>query len=235
MDLACLEGHYSAEMAIRGATVVGVEGRSSNLQKARELFPFPNISFLQDDVRNVSPEKYGSFDVVLCLGILYHLDAPDCFKLLEAVAEVCQDFAVIDTNIGLTGKEVVRYRGKEYRGFYFSEYETPPSPEEQEEQVWMSINNVRSFWLTRASLVNATIDAGFTSVYECHYPAWDHPVDRITLIAFKGKPEGILAVPFDDTILGERVPEEQPRSFQNPLPITVRSRGKAFLKRLLSR
>lgn len=33
LDLACLEGHYAIEFAMQGATVVGIEGRESNVQK----------------------------------------------------------------------------------------------------------------------------------------------------------------------------------------------------------
>ena len=33
LDLACLEGHYAIEFALQGATVVGIEGRESNIQK----------------------------------------------------------------------------------------------------------------------------------------------------------------------------------------------------------
>lgn len=232
LDLASLEGHYSAELAMRGAEVLGIEGRRVNLERALALFPLSGIKFVQDDVRNLSREKYGTFDIVLCLGILYHLDAPDCFKLLESVAEVCQGFAVIDTHIGLTGNEVVHYRGQEYRGYYFTEYPSPPTPEEQEEQTWMAISNLRSLWLTKSSLINAIIDAGFSAVYECHYPAWDHPSDRLTLVALKGERERILAVPFDDVILNERVPEQPPRSFQTPAPATIRSRVGRVLRRL---
>jgi hypothetical protein len=39
LDLACLEGHSSAEMALRGAQVLAIEGRRSNLERAQALFP----------------------------------------------------------------------------------------------------------------------------------------------------------------------------------------------------
>jgi 2-polyprenyl-3-methyl-5-hydroxy-6-metoxy-1,4-benzoquinol methylase len=35
VDLACLEGMYSVELARRGATVLAIEGRSANLEKVR--------------------------------------------------------------------------------------------------------------------------------------------------------------------------------------------------------
>lgn len=207
LDLACLEGGFAAEFAVRGAEVLGIEGRRTNLDRASARFPIPNLRFVQDDVRQLTREKYGTFDVVLCLGILYHLDAPDCFRLLESVAEVCTGFAVIDTLIGLERDEVVRYKGNEYWGRYFTEYDRKPSPEQVEESAGSSIGNLRSFWPTKPSLINAIIDAGFNSVYQFQYPAWDHESDRLTLIALKGERERILAVPFDEEILGERMSE----------------------------
>jgi hypothetical protein len=225
LDLGSLEGHYSAELAMRGAKVLSIEGRRTNLDRALELFPLPNIEFVHDDVRNLSREKYGGFDIVLCLGILYHLDIPDCFQLLKSVAAVCDGFAIIDTNVGLTGNEVVSYGGQEYRGYYFTEYAREPTPEEQEGQTWLSINNLRSFWPTKPSLINAIIDAGFTSVYECQYPAWnDMHSDRVALVALKGKRERLLATPFDESILNERMVEECTPSFQLTRPPTMRSR-----------
>lgn len=209
LDLGSLEGDFSVEFALRGAEVLGVEGRRSNIRRAAARFSLPNLRFVQDDVRNVCREKYGEFDVVLCLGILYHLDAPDCFKLLKAIAGICTGIAVIDTHIGLTRGETVKYNGHEYWGWRYTEYSYEPTPEQTEESKWASIGNLRSFWPTRPSLVNAIVDVGFNSVYECQYPAWnDIPSDRVALVALKGKKERILAVDFDEGILDERVDEE---------------------------
>jgi 2-polyprenyl-3-methyl-5-hydroxy-6-metoxy-1,4-benzoquinol methylase len=80
IDLASLEGAYTIEFARRGATVVGVEARGAHVERSRfaaEVLRVPTASFVQDDVRNLSAERYGHFDVVLCFGILYHLDWPD--------------------------------------------------------------------------------------------------------------------------------------------------------------
>ncbi len=231
LDLASLEGDFSAELALRGAEVLGVEGRRTNIQRAAARFSLPNLRFVQDDVRNVCREKYGEFDVVLCLGILYHLDAPDCFKLLEAIAGACIDIAIIDTHISLARDEVVTYNGHEYWGGRYTEYSREPTPEQTEKSTWASIGNLRSFWPTKPSLVNAIVDAGFNSVYECLYPAWnDIPSDRVALVAQKGKRERILAADFDEGILDERVDEV-------PKVGPVRRKGKSLsaIKRQSSR
>lgn len=213
LDLASLEGDYAAEFAARGATVTAVEGREINVKKAKERFSWStdqkwnNLKFVQDDVRNLTPQKYGRFDVVLCLGILYHLDFPDCFKFLKSIADVCDDFAIIDTHIGINDERVV-YEGKDYFGWRYSEYGFTPTQEIQERSRWASIDNMKSFWLTKASLTNALIDAGFTSVYECQYPSWnDMPGNRIALIAMKKKREGLHTAEVEEAAMWERVPE----------------------------
>ncbi len=206
LDLASLEGHFSFEFASKGAQVTGIEGRQSNIEKALALGERLKLKpqFVKDDVRNLSSEEYGVFDVVLCLGILYHLDAPDIKSFLETLYEVCRDFVVIDTHVGLSPVEKF---GK-YSGYYFTEYECEPSPEEREKSSWSSIGNVKSFWLTKPSLVSALADVGFTSVMEVHFPTMnDMAADRVTLVAFKGKPEMPTVEFTDPSILGERPPE----------------------------
>ena len=82
--------------------MVGIEGREAHIEKARfvkQVLSLGGLDLFQDDVRNLSKNKYGEFDVVLCLGILYHLDVPDVFAFLEQIADVCRDIAVIDTRV----------------------------------------------------------------------------------------------------------------------------------------
>lgn len=198
LDLACLEGLYAVELARHGASVVGIEVREANIEKARfakEVLALDNLELVQDDVRNLSRNKYGCFDVVLCLGILYHLDAPDVFSFLERIAEVCQDFVLIDTHVGLPEKSCL-YKGRNYWGSAYQEHDADSTPEMRAEQLWASLDNPVSFWLSRASLFNALAHVGFTSVYECHLPPEPgKPDDRITLLAMRGQCRELLCAP----------------------------------------
>jgi hypothetical protein len=210
LDLASLEGDFAAEFAARGATVTAIEGREINIKAAKERFPsdkYKNLEFIQDDVRNLSSAKYGKFDVVLCLGILYHLDTPDCFKLIKSIADVCTDFAIIDTHIGINDERVT-FEGHNYFGWKYSEYAYVPTNEIQENSRWASINNTKSFWLTKPSLINALINGGFSTVYECQYPAWnDMPGNRIALVATKKKREKLHNSLSDREVIEEMVEE----------------------------
>ncbi|KPQ38370.1 MAG: Methyltransferase domain [Phormidium sp. OSCR] len=163
LDLACLEGLYGLELALHGATVVGLEGRESNLAKARfsqEVLHLDKIEFVCDDVRNLSRERYGSFDVVLCIGIFYHLNAPDVFEFAQHIADVSSRLALFDTHVSSTAEQAYEYRGQTYWGRSYAE----------DHMAWGSIGNEESAWLTRPSLYNLLADVGFDSVYECHQP-----------------------------------------------------------------
>lgn len=188
LDLACLEGLYGIELALQGAQVVGIEGREANLEKARftqAVLRLENIEFFQDDVRNLSVEKYGEFDVVLCLGIFYHLDAPDVFEFAKNIERVCRKVAIFDTHVSRSSEQSYRYENREYWGKNYTEDQT----------VWASIGNPTSVWLTRPSLYNLLMDVGFSSVYECHMPMipkyeqmrFRQEADRSTFIGMKNQ------------------------------------------------
>lgn len=215
VDLGCLEGLYAIEFAQHGATVVGIEGRAPSITKARfaqKVLGLTNLEFAQDDVRNLSREKYGKFDVVLCVGILYHLSAPDVFSFAQKLSEVCVRLAIIDTHVSLASREHRTHRGKTYWGVTYHEHRPGATTEEKADALWASLDNEQSFWLTRPSLYNLLQDVGFTSVYECRNPPEiNQPSDRITLLAVKGEPARVVSTPQVTPIPERRWAERQVR------------------------
>lgn len=237
-DLGCLEGIYAVELGLRGAEVLGIEGREANIAKAVfacEALGLSRVRFTQDDVRNFSRETYGSFDAVLCWGLLYHLNAPDVFAFLENLAGACRSCAVIDTHISLSDQQLAElpeeafwwahpkkfqseltsfsYRGRKYWGRDVPEHDPATTREQRLESNWGSLDNVTSFWLTFESLVNALVDAGFTSVLRCWAPFKpNQPADRVTVVAAKSEPSGaLLATPQGAEEGPWRVPERNAR------------------------
>lgn len=188
LDLACAEGMNAIECARQGSQVVGIEGRLSSLNKAifvKELLTLDNLQVLQDDVRNLCPKHYGCFDVVLSLGILYHLDAPDVFHFIENMYNVCKHLLIIDTEISMHPRTSVQYNGSTYWGQLYEEHDELDSAEVKEQRFLASLDNPKSFWLTRASLINALYRTNFTSVYE-NLILPERRLDRINVIALKG-------------------------------------------------
>lgn len=233
LDLACYEGQYAIEFARHGAEVLGIEGRQTNIAIARqraEEIGLERVRLLRGDVRDLRREEHGNFDVVLCLGLLYHLDFPDAIRFLEQIAEVCDGFAIIDTHINLGLSRAFYDRGREYRGRAYIEHSERASGAAREQSRWASLDNAVSFWPTRASLINALMDAGFTSAYECEVPPEvDKPLDRRTFVAVKGKRVPLHDSPDYERAPWERVPERRARTrlLRNHAP------GTNLLKRVM--
>lgn len=204
LDLACLDGQYSIECALQGARVVGVEAREASVAKARfakQVLQLPHLEFERDDVRNVSVATYGEFDVVICSGILYHLDTPDVFHLIRHTYEMARRLVVIDTHVSLGPNLRVEFDGKTYHGERLSEKYAASGDVESEstrpksmKELWASVGNDMSFVFSRPSLLNALAAAGFSSVHECFNPPHinygspgvEHR-NRCTFVAIKGR------------------------------------------------
>src|SRR5205807_5622889 len=180
--------------------VLGIEGREAHIAKAtfvKDALSLDNLEFVRDDVRNLSKKKYGSFDVVLCLGILYHLDVPDVFQFIERIAEVCDDIAIIDTRIAPGPTASYVYDGITFLGNRINEgHNITDTAEEKLKRYWASLDNITSFHLSRTSLQCMLSRVGFTSVYECSIPPEPtKPIDRVTLLAIKGQRQKVLNSP----------------------------------------
>lgn len=187
LDVACDEGNFANQLAQLGAAeVLGVEARDA-VERARERAQeagLTNTRFEQGDVRAVTAETHGTFDVVLCLGMLYHLDAPDVFEFAENLWGLTDPggFAIIETQVSLSRPREESFEGRRYWGRSYPEDVSMPGA---------SIDNPQSFWLTRSSLLNLLRHVGFTSVLQVMVPAIpvvDQMVDHVVFVAFRGSP-----------------------------------------------
>ena len=190
-DLGCLEGGFSAAFAKRGAEVVGLEAREINLAKARLLrrqMQLDNMALVQLDVKDFVVERFGVFDIVLALGIAYHLDRPAAW--LRQIAATVGAMLIVDSHTapeldsevallrpdlrGLSRIETEYVGEQAYRGRWFFEFDEAISDVGRQDQVWASWSNHRSLWLTEESLVRALNHSGFDVVMQQH----DATIDR---------------------------------------------------------
>jgi hypothetical protein len=75
VDLGCGIGLFAGFFLDRDARYTGVDGRVDNVAAARAAVP--GATFLQADARDINlPQVTGIPDVVLAIGLLYHLDDP---------------------------------------------------------------------------------------------------------------------------------------------------------------
>ncbi len=190
LDLGCLEGGFSIEFGLWGAEVVGIDGRKANIAKAefaRDALNLQNVTFIQNDIRTLCPEIHGYFDVILCLGVFYHLPSLDLIPFLRKLRSVCKNLCIIDTHISLMPEETFMSEKIEWKGRTFLEHRRSATPKQIEGALWAALTNEDSFWLTEASLLRALHYADFTSVHEClHPPVASTPKDRKTYIACAG-------------------------------------------------
>jgi tRNA (mo5U34)-methyltransferase len=108
IDLACHEGWFAQHVARRGFEVVGVDARADHVADATlvaQACGITNARFRTADVHSLLPGRDGRHDLVLCLGLLYHLENPvgalRTARALTADGGLC----VIETQIapGLSG------------------------------------------------------------------------------------------------------------------------------------
>jgi tRNA (mo5U34)-methyltransferase len=88
LDIGCSDGYFTFEMEKRGAAVVAIDfvpDDYTGFATARRILGSA-AEYRMDNVYNVSPEKYGAFDVVLFMGVLYHLRKP--LAALDAIRSV---------------------------------------------------------------------------------------------------------------------------------------------------
>jgi SAM-dependent methyltransferase len=211
LDLACLEGQYGIEFALQGAEVVGLEIRDDHIAKAgfsADVLGLDRFTVRKGDIRDLDVSTYGTFDVVLCIGILYHLAAPDVFDVLQRIASVCSRLLILDTHVSDWRGHRLTHGPHTYRGRRVFEHLPWSTSEQRVRKPWASFDNTASVWLSTASLHNALQDTGFTSVYDCGIPALAGPrVNRLTLAAIKGEPVTLLATPTESSAPRPRLPE----------------------------
>ena len=200
LDLGCGEGVYAIEAGLRGAEVLALDARTLRMDMGAACaarHELDNVRFSQQDVREVIRDTHGEFDVVYCLGLLYHLDVPDVFHVLENLHTLCARMVVLDTLIGLKASFETAHRDRVYQGERCREHGDEDSDEVRRSRALKSIDNTFSFRFTRESLVRVLHDIGFSSVLECHAPPEPFKAkDRITMVALKGERVSISTYPW---------------------------------------
>lgn len=123
LDIGAWDGFFSFECERRGAArVVAADdyswhgsgwGTKQGFQLAREALG-SRVEDVDIDVMDLSPERVGTFDVVLFLGVLYHLRHP--LLALERVASVTRGLLIVETVVDLVGYRrpaMAFYEGRE--------------------------------------------------------------------------------------------------------------------------
>lgn len=168
-DLGCLEGGYTVEFSRMGMQATGIEVRQSNIENCLHVHKnagLPNLAFAKNDVWNLA--EYGRFDAMFCCGLLYHLDQPA--KFIRLMAEQTRDVIMINTHYADDVQSAVfalsaMTENEGLPGKWYAEHNAD-SEGEIETFKWTSWKNKRSFWLTKAAILQTLQDCGFDLVFE---------------------------------------------------------------------
>jgi tRNA (mo5U34)-methyltransferase len=95
LDIGTWDGWFALEMERRGAEVVAID-RFEN-PRFREIHERmgSRIDYRQLSVYDLDPNRIGRFDIVLFLGVLYHLKHP--LLALERVCSVAEDLVAVES------------------------------------------------------------------------------------------------------------------------------------------
>ena len=107
LDLASHQGWFAYNMARAGfSRVLGIDARQAHVDDSSlisSIYGMNHLSFQKGDIHEQNPDQLGRFDVVLMLGLLYHLENP--VGALRTCRALCNSLCVIETQIvpGMTG------------------------------------------------------------------------------------------------------------------------------------
>jgi SAM-dependent methyltransferase len=147
LDLACNAGFWSLAVLRRGADfVLGVDARKMHLEQAALVFGVEGIDssryrFVEADLMTSDWGAWGRFDVVLCLGLLYHVNRP--VELFARIASTGARHVLVDTALSqLPGASLELH------------YESSADPRN-------AIASGFTFWPTRAAVAALASDHGY--------------------------------------------------------------------------
>ena len=112
LDIGAWDGWFTFELERRGAQVMAVDSTAfESFRTARDLLG-SHAEYRIDDVCRLSPATVGYFDIVMFLGVLYHLKHP--VLALEKVCElstgmVCVESFVTDDGADPAGKPLMEF------------------------------------------------------------------------------------------------------------------------------
>jgi tRNA (mo5U34)-methyltransferase len=99
LDIGAYDGYFSFECERRGAVVTAFDVLAPEqcgfrvASRARGS----RVTHRRGSIYNLDPADFGQFDIVLCLGVIYHLRHP--LLALDRVYSVCKDLLILESQI----------------------------------------------------------------------------------------------------------------------------------------
>jgi SAM-dependent methyltransferase len=184
LEIGCFEGIHTLGLLHYCDDVTAVDVRPQNVVKtlARLSWHGQSAKVFQKDVERIDASAFPRFDVVVHIGVLYHLARP--VEHLTSLAPACAAL-FLDTHVARDEKNLadLHVAGQTYRGA------------EHVEGGWadpFSGRGDKAFWLTQESLLRALANAGFRTT-QVLQEREERNGPRVLLLATKSEPASTAA------------------------------------------
>jgi SAM-dependent methyltransferase len=178
IDLACNEGWFSHRLLDLGASkAVGVDIREVNVERARLVadqlgIPGDRLELKVGDVYDLDSEPDGAYDVVLLLGLIYHVEDPT--GAIRVARRLAKRLCVIETQLTRQEQPLEWGRGAAHTA------EAPASfaafyEEDTEVNPVASATGILSLIPNPAAVHEMGRAAGFRLVEQVEPPTMAHP------------------------------------------------------------
>jgi SAM-dependent methyltransferase len=141
VDVGCGVGYFSKFLAEKGFKVLGLDGRQENISEAR--IRHPEVSFSVASAEEIQSAELGKFDLVLCFGLLYHLENP--FRAIRNLYALTEKILLVESMCAPGSEPCLQF---------LDEYRT------QDQGM-----NYVAFYPTESCLIKMLYRAGFPFVY----------------------------------------------------------------------
>jgi tRNA (mo5U34)-methyltransferase len=95
LDIGAWDGWFSFEMERRGAEVLAIDNWDNPRFHEMHAILNSRVEYRQFDMYDLTPQRVGQFDIVLFMGVLYHLKHP--LLALERVCALTKELAAVDS------------------------------------------------------------------------------------------------------------------------------------------
>jgi tRNA (mo5U34)-methyltransferase len=191
LDMACCEGWFAHRLLEWGAErVVGVDLREVNIRRAelvREHFGIQRerLRFIRSDVFDLNLRQLGRFDVVLMLGLVYHLEDP--VGAVRRAHALTRSLCVLESQLTRQDRPIIHGNGLPEALFTADASFAAVVETDAEQNQLASAPGILSLIPNRAALEQMARVAGFEHV-ELAPPRADHDRqygrgDRAVLLA----------------------------------------------------
>jgi 2-polyprenyl-3-methyl-5-hydroxy-6-metoxy-1,4-benzoquinol methylase len=184
-DVGCGFGFFSGVLLEAGLDVTAIDGRAENVREAQNRHP--GLETAVFDVEDRALAEAGRFDLVLCYGLLYHLENP--FAAIRNLAALTGGVALIES---------VRAPGDEPATVMY----------EEDHDIDQALNYIAMI-PTESFLIKALYAAGLEHVYRTTAPPEHHDFrDRVV----KRRRRTVLVASREPLALGSLVRADEPRT-----------------------